>query len=202
MDILNFIIAATILTLIPGPDILFVLTQSISGGKMSGVYTALGLAFGNMFHTLLICLGISALIVTFPAALTTVKYMGFIYLLYLSTDALLNRNKKVFEKEEESEIDSKKLFIKGLLMNILNPKVSLFFIAFLPQFISKNSSDPSFELFILGIIFIGIVIICFSTIALIANYLSRFLKKFNNIDFKINIGKSIIFLVLAISVIS
>jgi threonine/homoserine/homoserine lactone efflux protein len=201
MDIINFIIAATVLTLIPGPDLIFVLTQSVASGRKSGIYTALGLAFGNLFHTSLVCLGISALIISYPFAFISIKYIGALYLLYLSLEAYLNRNKILFANENESDIKSKKKFLKGLLMNVFNPKVSLFFIAFLPQFMSKNSNNPSLELLILGLIFITIVMICFSSIAILANYLHSILHRYKDIDKIINILKSIVFMILAFSII-
>lgn len=200
MNLTDFIFASLVLILTPGPDVYFVITQSISGGKLSGIYTALGLACGNLVHTLIVSLGIAALITSNPIAFDTIKYLGFLYLLYLSYDAYRNREQKVFNLSKHEQ-PSSKLFIKGMMMNVLNPKVSLFFISFFPLFLNKNTENKGMQLFIMGMIFIVLVSVCFSAIAMLANFLSRFLSGFKNIDKKINILKSLIFLVLALLVV-
>lgn len=201
MQFTDFILASLVLILTPGPDVYFVITQSISAGKLSGIYTALGLAFGNLVHTLIVSLGIAALITSNPMAFDTIKFMGFLYLLYLSYDAYRNREQKVFNISREEMPSSSKLFIKGMMMNVLNPKVSLFFISFFPLFLNKSSENKGMQLFIMGMIFIILVAVCFSTIAMIANRLSKFLSGFENIDKKINIVKSLIFLILGLMVV-
>ncbi len=133
-QLIYFIVASATLTLLPGPDILFVLTQSISQGRKAGVATASGLCTGVLFHTTAAALGISALVYKSALAFEIVKYAGAAYLLYLAWHAL-KESEELISFAPVREADASALYRRGIFMNVLNPKVALFFLAFLPQFV-------------------------------------------------------------------
>ena len=139
-QLLYFIAASVALTLLPGPDILFVLSISISQGKKAGIATASGLCTGLLFHTTAAALGISALVYSSAIAFTIVKYAGALYLIYLAFKALKESGTS-FSSFEVKETDVPLLYKRGIVMNLLNPKVSLFFLAFLTQFVIAGSGS-------------------------------------------------------------
>lgn len=171
-ELIYFIIASTLIILTPGPDIIYLITQSINHGSKSGFITALGLACGNLFHTLAATLGISAIIQTSASAFHLLKILGICYLLYLALGAI----KKTKHSQNPSTQAHKgtSAFLHGLLMNILNPKVALFFIAFLPQFIIENTLPVWQQMLTYGISFTLLVVIIFGSIGLFAGYAKDF----------------------------
>lgn len=151
-QLIYFIAASAALTLLPGPDILFVLTQSISQGKKAGVATASGLCTGVLVHTTAAALGISALIYESALAFEIVKYAGAAYLLYLAWRAL-KESEELISSAPVREADAFALYRRGIFMNVLNPKVAIFFLAFLPQFVNIDSGNVPMQMIFMGIIF-------------------------------------------------
>jgi len=173
-DIYLFILAGLLLNITPGVDLLYVLNKSIAKGFKAGIVASLGISTGCLFHVVLVVLGLSALLEASPTAFLIVKYIGALYLLYLGVTMFLSSKKNTNKKEEDkSKLDYKKIYYSGILINILNPKVALFFITFLPQFINVNASDKSMGLLILGLIFIGLATIVSSIIAYVACNISN-----------------------------
>ena len=129
LSILSFLGIAIVLTLMPGPDNLFVLAQSISNGKNAGISTALGLCTGLIIHITAATIGITAIIYQSALAFHLVKYAGAAYLLFLAYKSFREKNSS-FDLKNESSLNYKSLYKKGIIMNLLNPKVSLFFLAF------------------------------------------------------------------------
>ena len=166
-----FIIASIILIVAPGPDIIFLVSQSIHKGSRAGLLTAIGLASGNLVHTIIAAAGISALIINSPIAFSTIKLLGAGYLLFLAYEAIRNNTKISGSNPIDSHDGS--LFIRGLLMNVLNPKVSLFFIAFLPQFITAQDKKISYQMIFYGITFTLLVVVIFGIIGLFAGKLRK-----------------------------
>lgn len=197
-NIISFLAASVILTIAPGPDILYVTTQSASNGKWAGIYTALGLCTGLIVHTTLVTFGVSALIKESETAFLVLKYAGAAYLFYLAYCA--------FKEKSNFELDgnvlakqSVKLYKQGIIMNLLNPKVILFFLAFLPQFINRSSQQPyKLQIAILGLIFIVQALIVFSSVSVFADYFREQIK--SNIFFNKYIGviKGIIFIMIGL----
>ena len=176
--LLPLLIASVSLTLLPGPDNLFVLSLSALRGAKVGIPIALGLAAGNFLHTLAVALGFSALIAHTPGALTVIKSLGVIYLLYLAWQSwrhpiLIKQTAQATGIEHSAKFQ---LFKRGILMNALNPKVILFFVAFFPQFIDKNSAHPALNIFFLGSLFVLQTAIIFSLIALAAGNIQKFIQ--------------------------
>ncbi|MCY8232457.1 LysE family translocator [Priestia endophytica] len=165
--VLSFLGVAIVLTLMPGPDILFVIAQSISQSKKAGIVTALGLCSGLMVHITAAVCGISTIIYQSALAFAVVKYAGAAYLLFLAWQSFREKESDfMVRKNGQKSLEYRSLYKKGIFMNILNPKVSLFFLALLPQFVDKSLGHVSLQMLILGItamcqalvIFIGISI--------------------------------------------
>jgi len=129
--------ASILLALAPGPDIIFVLTQSMTKGSRSGIVIALGLCSGLIFHTSAVALGVAVIFQTSIIAFTILKCVGAAYLLYLAYMAFKDASKSKLEAQN-APVDLLSLYKRGILMNITNPKVSIFFLAFLPQFTNPN----------------------------------------------------------------
>ncbi|SUP42786.1 LysE family translocator [Veillonella criceti] len=193
-----FLISSILLTLAPGPDNLYLLAKSITDGAKNGIILAGGLASGIIFHTTLVILGVAALVKSSPMAFATLKYVGAAYLFYLAygaftakvnetsstvvtTDKTISTETSSTERVSVSVKTSSEtglaIYRKGLIMNILNPKVLLFFLAFLPQFVSPNSENPSLAIAFLGATFSLQAFILFSLIALCAGKLRGFLHQ-------------------------
>ncbi len=176
--LLSFLGASVLLSLMPGPDNIFVLTESITKGKSNGFAISLGLMLGVMIHTLAATTGLSIIIQQSEVIFSVIKYLGAAYLLYLAfvsfkeKEPILNFN----TDERDKTVKIFPLLQKGFLMNILNPKVSLFFIAFLPQFISKNGFNITLQMIILGIIFIAQGIIVFGLVVVLSSKLTKYVN--------------------------
>ncbi|WP_229392395.1 LysE family translocator [Methanosarcina sp. DH2] len=192
-----FIAASAALTILPGPDILFVLTQSISQGKMAGVSTATGLCTGILVHTSAAALGISALIYKSALAFEIVKYAGAAYLLYLAWQALRESGELV-SSTPVRETDNFALYRRGIFMNVLNPKVALFFLAFLPQFINVESGNVPLQMIFLGVVFLIQAWLIFSAISVFAGTIGDKIVQKPGIGRYINWGKAGIFTIIGV----
>lgn len=169
--ILAFGAAALLLALMPGPDNIYVLSLSISNGPKQGVFLTSGLVSGVVVHTLLAATGLSIILYSSDLIFSLVKYAGAAYLVYLAYSAY-KENPVPISSVEKHEMSFAKLFKQGVLMNVLNPKVSLFFIALLPQFVSPNGWTPFLQMAVLGVIFMIIAFLTFSSIAVISGNLA------------------------------
>jgi threonine/homoserine/homoserine lactone efflux protein len=165
--LLLFLPVSVALTLAPGPDIVFLVTQGSSRGPKAGLATALGLAAGNLVHTLAAVLGISVIFQTSELAFEGLKVAGALYLLYLAWQAL-RRRKEGVGLSRADEATGTALFMRGVLMNVLNPKVALFFLAFLPQFVNPEAGPVWSQMLVLGVIFALQVVFVFGVIGLAA----------------------------------
>ena len=145
-----FVISSLVLTISPGPDIIYVLSQSIVKGKKSAVMVSLGLTSGLLIHTFFISIGLSLIIIENKEYLFFLKTLSVMYFLYLIFKVYVNRNIDLnFEKKNTNRNE----FYKGLVMNLLNPKVGLFFIALFPGFLFHDQLSDQTQFFILGFIF-------------------------------------------------
>ena len=196
MNLWGFISAAVLLTLMPGPDILFVITQSITRGRKAGMVFAAGLCTGLIAHVTAVSLGVSILLMSSPVAFTMLKFAGAAYLLYLGVKAFLARRENHFELSAVSG----KLYRKGILMNILNPKVILFFLAFFPQFIDKGIENPIPQMLLLGLVFMVQAFLIFSMVAAVADRLARRLMQNPKVALAVNVAESLIYCVIGVSI--
>lgn len=183
-DILTtFIIASAALAIAPGPDNIYVLMQSIVNGKKYGLATVGGLVSGCLVHTTLLAFGVSAIIKESVRIFFIIKLFGAIYLFYLAY--------KVFRSEgqlqlSEGEVPKKglgQLFKQGFIMNVLNPKVTIFFLAFFPGFLFSNTLSPLIQFYVLGLIFMLVAFFIFGLIALLSGSISNYIKGHTNLGF-------------------
>jgi threonine/homoserine/homoserine lactone efflux protein len=195
-----FIPASLLLIIAPGPDILFVVAQGVSSGRRAGFLTALGLAFGNSVHTLAAALGVSLIFRTSVIAFTVFKVAGALYLFYLAYKAIKHR-KELMKMGEQDSKPAHHLIAKGFIMNVLNPKVALFFLAFLPQFVSKDAASPFIQIIALGIIFIILVVIVFGAIGLTAGTFGQFLTRSRKANEALNWLCAFVFIGLGIKLV-
>ncbi|MDB4867307.1 MAG: LysE family translocator [Cohnella sp.] len=175
---LAFLGASVLLTLMPGPDILFVVAQSVAGSRKDGSAIALGLCSGLLVHITAAALGISAVVYGLPYALPVVKTAGAFYLFYLAWLSFKPPTLPAVVDDSESPqlhvtTSFGRLYRRGILMNVLNPKVSLFFIAFLPSFVKDGAGPVPLQMFLLGGLFLLQALVIFHLVALFADRLGR-----------------------------
>src|SRR5690606_14188799 len=163
--ILSFFLTSLVLTIAPGPDVMYVLSQSISKGYKFGLAAAAGLSAGLMFHTTLLAFGISGIITATPWLFKGIKVFGALYLLWIAYNVF--RSEAVFTlKAKESRADKPwKNIFQGLVMNILNPKVMLFFLALFPTFIQRETGAIKMQVYTLGTVFLVQALAVFSLYA-------------------------------------
>src|SRR5512144_543495 len=174
----TFLVAAVLVTLAPGPDNLLVLSLGIARGRKSGVAFGLGCALGCLNHTLLAALGVSALIAASPATFTALKIAGGLYLIWLGIQAM--RNARPLNPVPASTAPAEppgKLFVKGLVANAINPKVILFFLAFLPQFVANERGHVAWQIAQLGAVFTAETVLIFGAIGWFAGSLGERLAR-------------------------
>jgi threonine/homoserine/homoserine lactone efflux protein len=156
-----FVIAALSINLIPGPDVIYIVTNTMKGKMKLGIEASLGLGVGYLIHTLAAVLGLSALILSSAFLFTVIKYLGALYLLYLGFNSLINcyrnRSKICIESTNKKQGN---VFKQGVIISVLNPKVAMFFLAFLPQFIDPIAADATSQLLTLGLLFSLLATIC------------------------------------------
>ncbi len=151
----TFLITGILLNITPGNDTIFILSKSIAQGKKAGVFSVLGIATGSILHTLLAAFGLSILIQQSPLLFNAIKYAGAVYLLYLAYTMLTDKSKLNMNlRSSDYKTNYFGIYRDGMITNILNPKVALFFIAFLPQFIAPNVKDSLLPFLLLGATFI------------------------------------------------
>ena len=190
-QILLFFISSLALTIMPGPDILFVINQSLED-KKSGLLVSFGLCSGLIVHTLVLAFGLSAIIEQNDSVIIFFKYFGSAYLFYLAFQEF-QKNRVISERLREN------FYLRGVFMNLINPKVLIFFLAYFPNFLFSDTISTSYQFIILGAIFILQALIIFSIVSLTSNRLISIL----NIDArnkKIVYFKSFIFVLIGISI--
>ena len=198
-----FLTASILLTLAPGPDILYLLTKSLSDGARAGIILACGLVSGIVFHTTLVMVGVAALIKSSATAMLLLKIFGAAYLLFLAFGAFkaARAGKKQLGIRNE-ELGIKKplaLYKRGVLMNVLNPKVLLFFLAFLPQFVDLSSDGASLTILFLGVVFAVQAVIIFSGVALFAGRVRNLLLRGKNIGQLLNFVEAAVLAFIALT---
>jgi threonine/homoserine/homoserine lactone efflux protein len=172
----TFMVAAGLLIVAPGPAVLYVVARSVDQGKLAGLVSVLGIALGAVVHSLAAAVGITAVLAASALAFSTVKYLGAAYLIYLGLTTLLQKP----EAQEKIVVEPKPLwqiFRQGFVVNLLNPKTALFFLAFLPQFADPAHGSVPLQTFILGLIFVVIALLSDSVYALLAGQLGGWLKQ-------------------------
>jgi len=172
--LISFALATVALAISPGPDNIYVLVQSISNGKSFGLATVCGLITGCIVHTSLLAFGVSAIIKSNDTIFLGIKIFGALYLFYLAYTVYKSNADFDFSTSEAPKKSLKALFIQGFFMNVLNPKVTIFFLAFFPGFLFSDSLSTVVQFYVLGGIFMVISFLIFSTIALLAGNIKTY----------------------------
>jgi len=149
-----FVTAGILLNLTPGPDTAFILGRTVTSGRRAGIASAMGISVGSILHTFAAAVGLSAFLVTSAWAFTAVKLVGACYLIYLGLKVLLQRQVNLLAAAHSKANDFGSAFRQGVLTNLLNPKVALFFLAFLPQFIDPTATAKVPAFLLLGFTFV------------------------------------------------
>ncbi|QLE02103.1 LysE family translocator [Galbibacter sp. BG1] len=172
----GFVLATAALAIAPGPDNIYVLMQSMVHGVKSGLATVAGLMSGCIVHTTLVAFGVSVIIKKSPLLFTGLKIAGACYLLFLAYKVYTSSAKIDTESIQVPEKSYKALYVQGFIMNVLNPKVSIFFLAFFPGFLFSETLNSVLQFYILGGLFILVSFIVFALIAFLAGKVSNYLK--------------------------
>jgi threonine/homoserine/homoserine lactone efflux protein len=174
---IGFLIAAIVITASPGPDNLMVLGVGISKGRRHGIAFGLGCALGCLSHTFLAAIGVSALIASSPAAFTVLKVCGGLYLVWLGFNALRSRGGVKAGTVSGEEQSSVKLFFRGVLANAINPKVVLFFLSFLPQFVIAGNGNVPWQIAALGVTFTAQAAVLFGLLGYFSGTIGQWLNR-------------------------
>lgn len=194
-----YITSSIILALIPGTDTVFILGQSISNSRKSGIYSALGVCSGILVHTFLAAFGLSIILKNSITAFNIVKSLGALYLVYMGIKSIRSKEDMLISDGEKSKENLKKSFVQGVISNVLNPKVALFFLAFLPQFVDNENTYGSLPFAILGLTSFMISGIWCVSLSIFASLISKFLKRNKNFGKIINKISGTIFIILGIN---
>jgi threonine/homoserine/homoserine lactone efflux protein len=198
-DIALFLAASTLLALAPGPDIVAVLARGISQGRKAGFAAALGFAAGCLFHTALAALGVAALIRSSPLAFDLVRYAGAAYLFWIGIQAI--RHRAAFALEAASGTTGlATIFRQSVIGNALNPKVTLFFLSFLPQFVNEPAGAVGVQMAILGTAFMAVTAVVFGAVALFSGWIGERLRATPAIASRLNLFAGLAFIGLGIRV--
>lgn len=197
--IISFFLTSLALTISPGPDIMYVLSTSISKGKQFGIAAAIGLSSGLLFHTSLLAFGISAIIVAIPWLFIAIKVFGTLYLARIIYFLYTSPIEPLSIETQDSSQKTTTVFQQiqqGLVMNVLNPKVMLFFLSLFPSFLNPESGDLKTQIYTLGSIFMIQAIIVFVTVAILSSYLRKYILKNQYIQGVLNYIQIAVFMVI------
>jgi threonine/homoserine/homoserine lactone efflux protein len=178
--LISFALATSVLAISPGPDNIYVLVQSITNGKAHGLATVCGLITGCIVHTTLLAFGVSVIIKANDSLFFGIKVLGALYLLYLAYKVFKSDSQLDFDSETAPRKSLKALFVQGFFMNVLNPKVTIFFLAFFPGFLFSETMSTVLQFYVLGGIFMLVSFIIFSAIALLAGQIKSYTLKHRN----------------------
>jgi threonine/homoserine/homoserine lactone efflux protein len=171
-----FVVAALVLLLTPGPAVLYIVARSVEQGRLAGLVSALGVHVGTLVHVAAAALGVSAILVSSALAFDVVKYLGALYLVYIGVRKLLGWDQPV-EGGALAPRSLRRLFGQGVVVNVLNPKTALFFLAFLPQFVDPSKGAVGVQILVLGLIFVALGVVSDGLYAVAAGTAGGWLKR-------------------------
>jgi threonine/homoserine/homoserine lactone efflux protein len=171
-----FAVAAFLLAVVPGPAVVYIVTQSIDGGRIAGLASAAGIGTGGLVHVMFAAVGLSALLLRSAVAFEVVKYAGAGYLIVMGIRRLMEKD-VLPDPEVSHERSLWRLYRQGVVVNVLNPKTALFFFAFLPQFVNPDAGRVGVQIAILGLVFVAVALVSDSMYALVAGTAGRWLKQ-------------------------
>jgi threonine/homoserine/homoserine lactone efflux protein len=198
-DIALFLAASALLTVAPGPDIVTVLTRGVSQGRKAGIAAALGFATGCLFHTALAALGVAALIRSSEWAFNAVRWAGAAYLVWIGIQAL--RHRAAFSLAGTGDARAlMAVYRQSVIGNALNPKVTLFFLSFLPQFVDAGAGSVAGQMAFLGLVFMAQTVAIFGAVALFSGWIGERLKARPALGERLNIFAGLTFIAIGIRV--
>jgi len=172
-----FVGAALVLALTPGPALFYILATSIAQGTRSGLVSVLGIATGTFVHVLLAVFGLTLLLASSAAVFQLVKYAGVVYLVALGVYVLTRPKQEEVLVSERPARDLWRVYSHAVMVNVLNPKVGIFFLAFFPQFVDPGLGEPALQFLVLGAVLIGVVLVTDTLFALTAGAMMRLLRR-------------------------
>ncbi|MEQ4715462.1 LysE family translocator [Nonomuraea sp. B19D2] len=189
--------AATLgLLVVPGPAVLYIVTRSVSQGRGAGLISVLGVHTGSLIHIAAAALGISALLAASATAFTIVKYVGVAYLLWLGVRKLMRRDES--EEPVELPVQSKRrLFWEGFVVNVLNPKTAIFFLAFLPQFTDPDAGPVGPQILLLGVLWLALGMASDGAYAMLSSALAGRVRRSARARRRLDVGSGLVYLGLA-----
>lgn len=193
--LIAFIISSLFLAISPGPDNLYLITISVSKGRKNGFYFLSGLILGCFTHTLMLAYGLTPIFLNYDVFFEIIKYVGFLYIIYLVYNLFVDKKNNQHETDLSENIGD---FKKGFFMNILNPKVFIFYLVFFPNFLFSNTLNYTYQILILGFIFIISTLIIFSVFILGADFLNKKLLRFKSIKFYLKYLNAIVLISIAL----
>lgn len=196
--LISFVFATSALAISPGPDNIYVLMQSIVNGKKYGLATVAGLISGCLVHTTLVAFGVSAIIKENETLFFIIKLFGALYLLYLAYKVYKSDAKVSLGSQSIPKKSIPQLYKQGFIMNVLNPKVSIFFLAFFPGFLFSETMSTVTQFYVLGLLFMLVSFIIFSAIAILAGSISEYIKQHKNIGLYLKWLQIVVFVAIAI----
>ncbi len=170
-----FVATSLVLLASPGPAVLYVVTRSIDRGRLAGIVSSLGLCAGNVVQLAGIALGLSAILISSTVAFDVVKYLGAAYLVYLGVRRIMERDEPGSPEGAGSD-GLGRMFLYGAVINLLNPKTAVFALAFLPQFVAPSADNPTYQLFMLGLLFNSLSVVVGICYALLGGVLGDWLR--------------------------
>ena len=198
-DLGLFIAASALLAVAPGPDIIYVLTRGIAQGWRAGMAAALGFASGCVFHTVLAAVGVAALIRSSELAFYLVRYAGAAYLVWIGIQALRHASSFSIETAGDKRALGT-IYRQSVIGNMLNPKVTLFFLAFLPQFVNTEAGHVGWQMALLGAVFMVITVVVFGAIAIFSGWIGDRVRRKPAIGRRLNVFAGVTFIALGIRV--
>jgi threonine/homoserine/homoserine lactone efflux protein len=174
-SLIVFVIAAGALLITPGPAVLYIVTRSIDQGRVAGIVSVLGIGLGTLFHVAAAALGLSAILMSSALAFNIVKYLGAAYLIYLGLKKLFSKS-DTFLPQQVTHQKLSRIFLQGVVVNILNPKTALFFFAFLPQFADPGRGSVPLQMLVLGLIMLGMGLFSDGAYAILAGTAGNWLR--------------------------
>jgi len=173
---LLFAVASLVLVIVPGPAVVYILTRSISQGRTAGLVSAVGVNLGSAVHVLAAVAGLSLILAQSAFAFGVIKWAGVAYLAWIGIRTLRSPDMD-FAQPQEEVVELKRVFAQGVLVNVLNPKVAVFFLAFLPQFVDPHAVNPTLQTFVLGMTLVTIGLISDSVYALVGGSLGTAFRR-------------------------
>lgn len=196
--LLSFVIATSVLAISPGPDNIYVLMQSLVHGKKFGIATVCGLMTGCLVHTTLVAFGVSVLIRANDSLFFIIKLFGALYLFYLAYEVFKSNSELSIDNTDIPNKTTSQLFKQGFVMNVLNPKVSIFFLAFFPGFLFSDTLSTISQFYILGLLFIVVSFVIFGSVAILSGLISDYITKNKNTGLVLKWLQIVVFVGIAV----